>query len=115
MTPICAAAWSRHDRGIRYIVLQGFRWEIGHKGSSLWVEVPAGETFDVSVPRGLRWLIDPHNPKYHRAAALHDSLLSRGWDRLSAGAVFGNALKAEGLPSRTRLLMWLTVSLFRWT
>ncbi len=67
----------------------------------------------MSVPRGLRWLFDPHNPKYLKAAALHDYALDQGWDRVSAAATFDAGLKASGVNRITRLIMVLGVIVFR--
>ncbi|WP_263618114.1 DUF1353 domain-containing protein [Pseudooceanicola nanhaiensis] len=63
----------------------------------------------------MRWLFDPAAPEYLKAAALHDWLLSEGWDRMTAGAVFHNALAADGVSVWRRLVMWLAVSLYRYT
>tara|TARA_R110000851_G_scaffold32845_4_gene87839 strand:- start:2243 stop:2590 length:348 start_codon:yes stop_codon:yes gene_type:complete len=109
-----AADWCASLGGIKYIVTDALSWELGFVGSGLFITVPTGRTFDVSVPSGVRWLFDPHNPKYLKAAALHDELLSVGWDRITAGAVFHEALKADTVTVWRRLAMWLTVSLFKY-
>jgi len=90
-------------------------WEIGCKGSGLWVEVPAGFLFDVSVPRGLWWAMSPHDPKYLRAAALHDYLLSLGWDRVTSAAAFAAGLKASRVGKVRRLVLTVLVIAWRWT
>ncbi len=88
-------------------------WELGRKGSDLWVIVPKGFVFDVSIPCGLRWLFDPHDHRFLKAAAIHDWLLRLGWDRTTAAAVFHEALKADGVSKRTRLVMFLAVFLWK--
>ncbi|KQI68653.1 hypothetical protein AN189_10185, partial [Loktanella sp. 3ANDIMAR09] len=55
----------------------------------------------------------PHDPRFHKAAALHDHLLRQGWDRLTAGAVFHDALLADGVPRWRRFAMWFAVSAFK--
>ena len=88
-------------KGRKYVTLVPLRWEIGAEGSDLWLTVPAGFVFDVSIPRGLGWLADPDDRRYLAAAALHDWCLLDGWDRWAAGSVFRAALEADGV-SRTR-------------
>lgn len=97
-----------------YRVEKPLSWEVGVKGSGLIVTVPKGTVFDVSIPVGLRWLFDPHNPHYLKAAALHDELLRRKWARTTAGAEFHEALKADRVATWRRLVMWLAVSLFKY-
>lgn len=107
--------WFRPIRGtIRYEALQELRWEVGAKGSGLFIIVPRGFIFDVSIPRLLRWAMDPHDRRFLKAAALHDAIRGDGWDRVTAGAIFHAALKADGVGRLERLFMWLAVSLYRW-
>lgn len=110
-----AGQWAVPVGGILYRAERPLMWEIGYKGSGYLVTVSKGTIFDVSIPRGLRWLFDPHNPAYLKAAALHDELLRRGWARTTAGAEFHEALKADGVALWRRLVMWLAVSLFKFT
>ena len=97
-----------------YRTLFPIEWEVGCRGSELRVSVPARTLFNVSTPPGLRWLVSPHDQRFMKAAALHDHLLAQGWDRLTAGAIFAEALRAERVPSPLRLIMWLAVSLYKW-
>ena len=106
--------WCEPRSGIRYVSTQALVWEIGTKGSGLDVTVQVGAKFDVSIPRGLRCVFNPHDPHYLKAAALHDEMLRLGWDRLTAGAIFHQALKADGVTRWRRLAMWLAVSLFKY-
>ena len=105
--------WCVSVGGILYRVEKPLSWEVGTKSSGMIVTVPKGTIFDVSIPRPLWWLFDPHNPAYLKAAALHDTLLLRGWPRTTAGAEFHEALRADGVALWRRLVMWLAVSLFR--
>lgn len=106
--------WAEHVEGIEYRVRLPLVWEIGIKGSKLFFTVPAGAPFDVSVPRPLRWAFDPHDPRFLKAAALHDEMLRCGWNRVTAGAVFNEALRADRVGSGCRFVMWLAVSVFKW-
>lgn len=103
-----AQEWAER-RGEIYITTKPLAWEIGRKGSALWLRVPVGFAFDVSIPRCLRWIWSPHNPQYLKAAALHDYALIDGWDRVSAAAAFSEALMASGVGRFTRLAMVLGV------
>ncbi|MHC9235015.1 DUF1353 domain-containing protein [Pseudooceanicola sp. 502str34] len=100
-------------RGL-YLTTEPLVWHVGKLDSECAVMVPWGFQFDVTIPRLWCWLFDPNAPEYLKAAALHDWLLEEGWDRLSAGAVFHNALKADGVTVWRRLIMWLAVSLYHY-
>lgn len=97
-----------------YRVLDPVIWEVGAEGSGLLVRVPVGFVFDISVPRGLRWILSAHDRRVLKAAALHDHLLCRGWDRVTAAAAFHDALLADGVGRRLRFALWLCVSIWRW-
>ncbi len=106
--------WCVPVSGIDYDVTVPLPWELGAKGSGLWLIVPRGTRFNCSVPRLLRWAFDPRDPRYRKASCLHDWLLAaKGWGRVAAGAVFHDALVADGVPPLERLAMWLAVSLYR--
>jgi len=107
--------WCKPVGGIVYVATKPLSWEVGVKGSGLVINVPEGALFDVSIPVGLRWLFDPHNPAYLKAAALHDEMLLRGWARTTAGAEFHEALRADKVSAWRRLVMWLAVSLFKFS
>lgn len=89
-------------------------WEIGRKGSGFWFEVRDGTLFDVSIPAGpLRLVFDPHDPRYLKAAALHDEILRAGFDRITAAGAFNAALAADGVSRWRRLAMTLAVAFYR--
>lgn len=101
-----------HVGGIIYRLSRPLDWRIGHIDGPMYV-VPAGFEFDVSVPRLLRWLFDPHRPDFHKAAALHDHMLQADWSRITAAAEFHNALKADAVSAWRRLVMLIAVMLWR--
>jgi len=108
-----AHAWCTRD-GPRYRATRPLRWEIGAKGSGLWITVPPGFAFDVSIPRGLRWAFDPHDARYLKAAALHDYAIHElGWPRVAAAALFSEALRAQALGRLHRLAMVLGVIVWK--
>jgi elongation factor P hydroxylase len=105
---------ARH--GDAYLTTQEVEWEIGVQGSDLFLRVPAGFRFDVSVPGWLRWAFDPDDPRYLLAAALHDyAIHDLGWGRVSAAAPFSEALRAAGVGRTRRLVMVLAVTIHKWS
>lgn len=109
------ADWSAPSGGIKYRLTQPIDWGVGTPKSGLRIKIQPGRVFDVSVPRGLRWLIDPHNPKYRIAGLIHDELLHvHNWTRMRAGGEFHDALRAGGTPPVQALAMWLAVSVFKY-
>lgn len=107
--------WCARVGGIRYRTHKPLPWEVGYRGSGLWAVVPSGFVFDVSVPRGLRWLVDPHDRRFLPGAALHDYLLAMGWDRPRAAAEFHLALKACGVVRWRRGVMFVAVAVWRFS
>lgn len=107
------SGWFEPASGINFRTTAPVIWEVGAKGSGLAVTVPPGFVFDVSVPSALRWLFNPAERRFLKAAALHDWLLREEWTRISAAAVFHDALAADGVSRCQRLVMWLAVSLWR--
>lgn len=75
--------------------------------------VPAGFTFDVSIPGWLHWLFDPEDVRYHKAACLHDHMLKSGWNRLTAAGEFHEGLKADRVSYCRRLIMYLAVAMWK--
>ena len=106
-------AWCR-ETPAAFATTRVLQWEVGRKGSGMWIEVPVGFGFDVSVPCGLRWLFNPRHARYLKAACLHDYALSQQWDRVAAAAVFADALKADGVGRWRRLTMTLAVIVWNW-
>ena len=98
-----------------YRTRKGVEWEIGTEGSGLWLRVPIGFEFDVSVPWIFRLWFRPSDVRFLKASCLHDyALATLGWDRVSSAAAFSEALKASGVPRLTRLAMVLGVISWRW-
>ena len=84
------------DGSTRYDMGSSTLWEVGRKGSGFTVELNAGRTFDITVPRVLRWFLSPHNRRVLMAAKLHDQLLEDGFDQAFASSEFRRALRARG-------------------
>ncbi|MEI4262780.1 DUF1353 domain-containing protein [Roseovarius sp. D0-M9] len=105
--------WCEPIGGIRYRSRRDLKWAVGHPRSGFVFVVPAGRVFDVSIPRALRWIFDPHDPRFLKAAALHDEMLMTGWARVTAAAEFHEALRADGVGRWARLAMFGAVALWR--
>lgn len=101
--------------GTRYITLEPVRLRI-ESGSALFkMDVPEGFVFDVSVPRPLRWIFDPHDKRFLPASALHDYALHElKWPRALSAAPFSYSLRQQGVSRIKRLAMVLAVIVWRW-
>lgn len=97
---------------IDYVVVQSFTHDTGLEGGDK-VLINEGFVFNCSIPRFLRWLLDPHDPRYLRASAVHDMLLKLGMDRRRAGAEFEAVLRGDGVRGVELFAMWLAVSSFK--
>jgi hypothetical protein len=100
--------------GAGYVTAAVLEWEIGRVGSGFWLRIPCGFPFNVSVPRYLEWAFSPHEPRYHKAAALHDYALANGFNRIAAASLFNDGLMACGVGRLERLAMVLAVILYKW-
>jgi hypothetical protein len=89
-----------------YTLFEPLRWEIGLKGSGWSLNIPAGFTFDSSVPRWLHWLVSPDHEPWLLAAAVHDYLLVQGHDKAFAAGEWYRAARA--MKARDRL-SWLVL------
>lgn len=105
----------KSEVGNYYVTTKQVSWEIGKKGSGLWLRVSKGYKFDVSIPKVLQWLLSPHDERFLKAAALHDwALHVENWDRVSSAAAFSEALRAKNVGTLTRLTMVLSVIIWKW-
>ena len=97
----------------RYIVeKEPIVWDIGFKGNENKEVVPVGFQFDVSIPWLLTWAFSRHDPRFFKAAALHDYLLEMGYDRVSAAGAFNHGLKSLHVPYWTRFVMTISVAIY---
>jgi hypothetical protein len=96
-----------------YELTEDLVWEIGKKGSGLYLYLNKGTQFDITVPKGLQWLQSPHDRILLLAALVHDELLERGFDNAFASSEFRRAAIARGKNSvYAWLLFFLTLA---WT
>jgi hypothetical protein len=95
--------------GGRYTASKDLTWDVGRLGSGVTVTVPALYEHDVSVPGWLTCGFSRTDPRFQRAARLHDWLLDAGWSAWTSAAIFYDALKADGVPRLKRWAMALAV------
>ena len=86
-----------HLEGMDYCCYEDVVWEIGTKGSGLILLVRKHTRFNVSVPKYLRRLVNPHNTDLLYASALHDEALNRDFHPTIASGIFMRALRARGI------------------
>jgi len=70
-------------------------WHVGAKTLPFRLEIPAGTTFDLSVPWWLTWVLSRHDRIWLPAAAVHDVLLREGGDSWFAAAEFRRTAEAR--------------------
>lgn len=103
--------WAKPLQGTDYMTVKDLSFDVGRKGSGWTVTVPIGFVFQVSIPKWLRWLLNPHDVRFLKAAAIHDKMLIDKLDRKTSGAVFYDALRAAGVPWLLAHCMWFAVSM----
>lgn len=107
----------------KWCLTSDLHWEVGHKGSGLWVTVPDGFVTDLaSIPAAARWLFNPNDPQTAKAAAVHDWLTPTReeraagagrplWDGRTAAGEFYACLTADGVKPVRRKLYYFAVVL----
>lgn len=88
-------------------------WEVGALDSGWELTIPEGTIFDISVPRALEWIQNPHDRAVLLAAAVHDELLKHGHDVAFASSEFRRAAMSRGCSTRRAWLLFTTTLL--WT
>lgn len=107
-----ADQWSKPVAGIDYITTQDLDWGIWSPNSKTRLKIPAGFVFNVSIPKKLRWALNPHDPRFRLAGAIHDYLLHvEGARHIRVSGDFHDALRATNTPRLLAIIMWLVVSL----
>lgn len=99
-------------QGIKYALRAELRWEIGKRGSGVWLVVPKGHIFDVSVPKPLRWLIDPHQRALLLPSAIHDFTTRNGWEWQTCAGLWHHTLRANRVCPVKAFLFFVAVSFF---
>lgn len=104
--------WVEAAGADQYRVTRPTSWEVGKKGSGLFVQVPAGFQFESSIPRLLHWLVSPHDERLLWSAAIHDWLLENGYGAIfSAGEWYSGALKYR-VPPRRAFSMCISIVVY---
>jgi len=99
--------------GTKYVLMSEVVWDIGVYKSGWQLILPRSFKFDISVPRGCEWIIDPHNRDILLAAAVHDKLLTDGHDAAFASSEFRRACIARGVDCFRAWALFLCT--FLWT
>ena len=73
------------------------RWEVGKLGSGLYIDIPAGFRFNLSIPGSLTAFQCRHDPRALNGAALHDWLVYKGYRLDFAAAEMRAAWRACGI------------------
>lgn len=100
----------------------GFRYYIGEEDSELYVDIPEGfETDFASIPSIFQWIFPPHDPRWAKAAIVHDYLyfpegfyFDHGnkfnkYTRKFADDVFREAMEVLGSPPFIRWAFYYAV------
>ncbi len=93
-----------------YVTTRTITWEIGGPGSLWSLVIPAGREFESSVPRLARWFLSPADPRFLRAALVHDHLLEAGFRPFFAAGEWLSAARDDGAPPRFALIAALAVA-----
>jgi len=101
--------WYKPD-GPAYVTTRG----LTHLGPPQ-VTVPEEFPFNVSVPRWLRWLVDPRDKRLLRAACFHDFAIHRlGWSRPLSAALWNEVLRdGEHFSLAWRAVLFVALSLWK--
>ena len=95
----------------RWRTARPIEWQIGRKGSGRWITIPAGREFESSVPRWARWFLDPDDPRFLLAAAVHDYMLEVGiYGPAQAAAEWYDAALAGLAPGWKARLSFLAIA-----
>ena len=99
MTPFTHLKYGdlKHLEDTDYCCKEDIVWEIGTKGSLLVLLVVKHTRFNVSVPKWLTWLVNPHDTDLLYASALHDEALNKNFHPTIASGIFMRALRARGM------------------
>jgi hypothetical protein len=107
-----ALSWCAPGGARRYVTTRAISWGIGAKGSPWRLIIPAGREFESSVPRFARWILSPDDPRFLRAALIHDHLLEAGFRPFFAAGEWYDAALSQGAPRALALIAALGVTLF---
>ena len=100
-----------------YTLGSDLEWAFGRCEAKKPIIIKKGYNVDVSVPRLLEWAFDPHNNAHIRAAAVHDSLLEKGYARDFCSSEFRCALILGGVKPKlawTAYFFTMMYNLFKW-
>lgn len=111
------------DDKVSILMNPDFCFEVGHLGSEEQICVPLGFLTDLaSVPRLLRWVVNPSGARISRAAVIHDLLyrsreMRERYNRKQADAIMKDAMRAAGCSKAHSQIVYLALRLggfFAW-
>ncbi len=91
-------SWCRKGGARGYVTTAPVYWHLMWKGSPYVLDIPVGREFESSVPRTLQKVWSPDDPKYLKAALIHDVLLERGSRPFEADSQWRAAALSERAP-----------------
>lgn len=119
-----APTFKIHKSG-QFEVVDGFRYYIGEKGSDVWVDIPPGFLTDfASFPKIFTLIWSPHDPRWSKAAIVHDFLISnygyyfdhgnkfKDQTRFFGDRIFHEAMLVSGTPPPLAKLFFLAVAAY---
>lgn len=109
--------------GTHWEVAEGFTYRVGSPMGAAFVAIPRGFVTDfASMPLGV--VFKSPGGKWDKPAIVHDVLYKRGWinyekvrrsiTRKEADAIFLEAMEVAGVPSATRIVIYLGVRVGGW-
>ena len=108
-----SSEWCVRGGARAYVTTKPVVWSVGGKHSGFSIVIPKGFEFESSVPRYLRWLVDPHDPSLLLSACVHDFLLEiQRYEVLAAAAEWHSAAKKSKVRRFKRVSMFIAVSLY---
>ena len=81
-----------------YVTASNMHWDIGLHNSGWVLTISQGTEFESSVPFLLRWFLSRDDPKYLKAALVHDVLLDRGFRPAFADSQWFEVALSEHAP-----------------
>lgn len=106
-----ALSWCVRGGARGYVTTAPVNVSIGKSGSGWFLSIAPGREFESSVPRLLRWILSPHDPRFLRAALIHDHLLETGHRPFFAAGEWHAAARADGAGRSFALVAGLGVAL----
>jgi hypothetical protein len=103
--------WIKTGGGRGYYTTQEFHWYLGKDNFGVPIVIPVGREFESSVPPLLGWIISPDDPKFLRAALVHDFLLESGHGAWTSAGEWYRLTILDGANKRHALICGLAITI----